>query len=42
MLLVMASTYVIHGFLLKLWSLFSRGKTALPSSEVPVKAPDAP
>jgi CDP-diacylglycerol--serine O-phosphatidyltransferase len=41
MLLVMASTYVVHGLVLKLWSLFSRTKTAAPSAEAPVKSPDA-
>src|SRR3972149_2295337 len=42
MLLVMASTYVVHGLVLKLWSLFSRSKTAVPSAAVPVKSPDTP
>ncbi len=41
MLLVMASTYVVHGLALKVWSLFFRTKTAVPSGDVPVKAPDA-
>jgi CDP-diacylglycerol--serine O-phosphatidyltransferase len=40
MLLVVASTYVVHGLVLKLWSVFSRTKTAVPSGEVPVKSPD--
>ena len=41
MLLLMASTYVVHGLLLKLWSLFSRSKSAAPPSDVPVSSPDA-
>jgi CDP-diacylglycerol--serine O-phosphatidyltransferase len=39
MLLVMASTYVVHGLLLKLWSLFSR-KAAPAPADVTAKAPD--
>jgi CDP-diacylglycerol--serine O-phosphatidyltransferase len=41
MLLAMASTYVVHGLVLKLWSFFFRTKTAVPSTEVPVNSPDA-
>ena len=41
MLLLMASTYVVHGLLLKLWSLFSRSKAASPPSDVPVSSEDA-
>jgi CDP-diacylglycerol--serine O-phosphatidyltransferase len=40
MLLVMASTYVVHGLVLKLWSFFSRPKTLTPSREAPAKSPD--
>jgi CDP-diacylglycerol--serine O-phosphatidyltransferase len=41
MLLVMASTYVVHGLVLRLWSLFSRTKTPAPVTEAVGKSPDA-
>jgi CDP-diacylglycerol--serine O-phosphatidyltransferase len=41
MLLVMASSYVVHGLVLKLWSFLFRGKNPVPSAEVTVKSPDA-
>jgi CDP-diacylglycerol--serine O-phosphatidyltransferase len=41
MLLVMSSTYVVHGLVLKLWSLFSRKTVPVPApADVTAKAPD--
>jgi CDP-diacylglycerol--serine O-phosphatidyltransferase len=41
MLLAMATAYVVHGLLLKVWSLFFRPKAPAPSPEVAAKPPDA-